>query len=194
MEVTHLSKTYNVRRLQEDDIEQICTLCSGNPQYYRYHPPAVTADSIREDMRALPPGREPQDKYYVGYFAGDGTLLAVMDLILGYPQEWTAFIGFFMVSAARQGTGLGFCTGRRSKRISARAGLYSTAAGRGQGEPTEPRVLDKERVYAGGRGSLHHHGARDINNAVHQRGVPTFWNDIKKLSDFSNRNQIALFL
>ena len=58
-------------------------------------------------MRALPPGREPQDKYYVGYFAGDGTLLAVIDLILGYPQEWTAFIGFFMVSAARQGTGLG---------------------------------------------------------------------------------------
>ena len=107
MEVTQLSKTYNVRRLQEDDIEQICTLCSGNPQYYRYHPPAATADSIREDMRALPPGREPQDKYYVGYFAGDGTLLAVMDLILGYPQEWTAFIGFFMVSAARQGAGLG---------------------------------------------------------------------------------------
>lgn len=107
MEVTQLSKTYNVRRLQEDDIEQICTLCSGNPQYYCYHPPTATADSIREDMRALPPGREPQDKYYVGYFAGDGTLLAVMDLILGYPQEWTAFIGFFMVSAARQGAGLG---------------------------------------------------------------------------------------
>lgn len=107
MEVTHLSKTYNVRRLQDADIEQICTLCSGNPQYYRYHPPAATADSIREDMRALPPGREPQDKYYVGYFAGDGTLLAVMDLILGYPQEKTALIGFFMVSAAHQGTGLG---------------------------------------------------------------------------------------
>ena len=87
MDVTQLSKTYNVRCLQEDDIEQICTLCSGNPQYYRYHPPTATADSIREDMRALPPGREPQDKYYVGYFAGDGTLLAVMDLILGYPQE-----------------------------------------------------------------------------------------------------------
>ena len=66
MDVTQLSKTYNVRCLQEDDIEQICTLCSGNPQYYRYHPPVATADSIREDMRALPPGREPQDKYNVG--------------------------------------------------------------------------------------------------------------------------------
>ena len=30
-----------------------------------------------------------------------------MDLILGYPQEQTAFIGFFMVAAAHQGTGLG---------------------------------------------------------------------------------------
>ena len=60
MEVTQLSKTHNVRRLQDADIERICTLCSGNPQYYRYHPPAVTADSIREDMRALPPGREPR--------------------------------------------------------------------------------------------------------------------------------------
>ena len=29
-----------------------------------------------------------------------------MDLILGYPQEQTAFIGFFMVAAAHQGTGL----------------------------------------------------------------------------------------
>ena len=32
---------------------------------------------------------------------------AVLDLILGYPQEETALIGFFMVDAARQGTGLG---------------------------------------------------------------------------------------
>lgn len=94
MDVTQLSKAYNVRRLQDADIERICALCSGNPQYYRYHPPAATADSIREDMRALPPGRRPQDKCYVGYFAGDGTLLAVMDLILGYPQEKTALIGF----------------------------------------------------------------------------------------------------
>ena len=107
MDVTQLSKTYNVRRLQEDDIEQICTLCSGNPQYYRYHPPAATADSIREDMRALPPGKDARDKYYVGYFAGDGAPVAVMDLILRVPQEQTAFIGFFMVAAVHQGTGLG---------------------------------------------------------------------------------------
>ena len=30
-----------------------------------------------------------------------------MDLVLGYPQDRTALIGFLMVDAGRQGTGLG---------------------------------------------------------------------------------------
>lgn len=57
-------------------------------------------------MQALPPEKTAADKYYVGYFDSGG-LAAVLDLILGYPQEGTALIGFFMVDAARQGTGLG---------------------------------------------------------------------------------------
>ena len=57
-------------------------------------------------MQALPPGKTPEDKYYIGYFAG-GALAAVMDLILRCPREDTALIGFFMVDAGRQGTGFG---------------------------------------------------------------------------------------
>lgn len=107
MEAAGLSKTHHVRCLSEADIGLVYALCRGNLQYYRYHPPLATEDSIRADMRALPPGKDARDKYYVGYFAGDGAPVAVMDLILGYPQEQTAFIGFFMVAAAHQGTGLG---------------------------------------------------------------------------------------
>ena len=106
LDVTRLSASLAVRRLEETDVPQILALCGGNPQYYRYHPPMPSADGIREDMRALPPGKAPEDKYYVGYFAG-GALAAVMDLILRYPREDTALIGFFMVDANRQGTGLG---------------------------------------------------------------------------------------
>lgn len=106
LDVTRLSAPLAVRRLEETDVPQILALCGGNPQYYRYHPPMPSADGIREDMRALPPGKAPEDKYYVGYFAG-GALAAVMDLILRYPREDTALIGFFMVDANRQGTGLG---------------------------------------------------------------------------------------
>lgn len=100
MEAARLSKTYRVRCLCEADIGQVYALCRGNLQYYRYHPPLATEGSIRADMRALPPEKDARDKYYVGYFAGDGAPVAVMDLIPGYPQEQTAFIGFFMVAAA----------------------------------------------------------------------------------------------
>lgn len=106
LDITRLSGELTVRRLGAADVPQILTLCSGNPQFYRYHPPLPSEDGIRADMQALPPGKTAADKYYVGYFDG-GALAAVLDLILGYPQEGTALLGFFMVDAARQGTGLG---------------------------------------------------------------------------------------
>lgn len=146
LDITQLSGELAVRRLGAEDVPQILTLCSGNPQFYRYHPPMASEDGIRADMQALPPEKTAADKYYVGYFDSGG-LAAVLDLILGYPQEGTALIGFFMVDAARQGTGLG------SRLVS------EAAAGRGQRQPAELRILDEERLRAGGRGPLHRDGA-----------------------------------
>lgn len=101
-----ISKTYAVRRLTEHDLPAILALCRTNPLFYKHCPPNVTEDSIRADMQALPPGKTPKDKYYLGYFDGN-RLAAVLDLILGFPNEETAFIGFFMVDAALQGRGVG---------------------------------------------------------------------------------------
>ena len=105
LDIAQLSGELAVRRLGAEDVPQILTLCSGNPQFYRYHPPMASEDGIRADMQALPPEKTAADKYYVGYFDSGG-LAAVLDLILGYPQEGTALIGFFMVDAARQGSRL----------------------------------------------------------------------------------------
>lgn len=96
----------NLRRLNEEDVEQIYHLSSGNELFYRYHPPFVTRASILEDLRALPPGKEPKDKYYLGFFEAE-TLTAVMDLILDYPEKGTAFIGLFMVAREYQNRGMG---------------------------------------------------------------------------------------
>ena len=41
----------------------------------------ATAQSIVDDMNALPPRTTYDDKYYIGYFEGE-KLVAVMDLIL----------------------------------------------------------------------------------------------------------------
>lgn len=106
MDYSSFSDRYRVRRMTEDDTEEIYLLCMGNPLYYRHCPPFVTGESIREDLKALPPGKDLCDKYYLGYYDGE-KLIAVMDLIDGYPDRETAFIGFFMTDASVQNSGIG---------------------------------------------------------------------------------------
>ena len=106
MDILRLSKQYKVRRLAEQDVSDIYLLCSRNKLYYRYCPPFVSEESIRGDMKALPPKVEPENKYYIGFYDKDA-LIGVMDLILGYPDEDTAFIGFFMMDILAQGKGKG---------------------------------------------------------------------------------------
>ncbi len=106
MDLQQLSASYAVRRLTEADIPTVLALQSANPQFYRYHPPLPSEASIREDLAALPPGKTAADKYYAGFFSGE-QLIAVLDLILGYPDAQTAFLGFFMTAAAVQKKGVG---------------------------------------------------------------------------------------
>ena len=63
--INGLSGEYAVRRLAEEDIPEILALCEKNTLYYRYCPPFVSEQSIRDDMNALPPGKTVSDKYYV---------------------------------------------------------------------------------------------------------------------------------
>ncbi len=106
MELLLMSDHWRVQRLTEDNITEIYELCSKNILYYQYCPPFVTKESIAGDMKALPPGKECSDKYYLGYFE-ERKLIAVMDLILGYPDKDTAFIGFFMTDVSAQNKGIG---------------------------------------------------------------------------------------
>lgn len=106
MDISCLSKQYTVRHLTEQEIPEVCSLCSRNELYYRYCPPFVSEESIRCDMEALPPKVKPEDKYYIGFYDGD-RLISVMDLIIGYPDSDTAFIGFFMMDVPAQGKGNG---------------------------------------------------------------------------------------
>lgn len=101
-----LSSKYHVRKLKEEDVETIYDLMVSNPLYYQYCPPQVTKESILEDMVALPPKKTLEDKYYLGFF-DEHHLVAVMDLIYKYPNDQTAFIGFFMMNQEDQGKGVG---------------------------------------------------------------------------------------
>ncbi len=102
----NISAVYDIRRLNEEDIPAIEELCQGNPQFYLYSSARPDRDFIAEDMRTCPPGKTAEDKYYCGLFDENG-LAGVLDLIDGYPDEETAFIGFFMLDQRLQGRGAG---------------------------------------------------------------------------------------
>lgn len=106
MNIKQLSETYDVRKIADSDIEAVYKLCRENTTYYSYCPPMITINGIQKDMAALPPGKAMEDKYYIGFWKGSG-LAAVMDLIDGYPDEHTAYIGFFMMDKHLQSKGIG---------------------------------------------------------------------------------------
>ena len=105
MNISLLSDRFTVRRLDARDVDIVYELSHKNELFYKYHPPFVTKESILDDLRALPPNKGYEDKYYVGFFEQE-TLVAIMDLILACPAPETALIGLFMMNADYQGRGI----------------------------------------------------------------------------------------
>lgn len=100
------SSKYIVKKLTEEDVPGILALCKGNPTYYEYYKVDPSIENIKEDLVALPPNKTMEDKYYVGFYDED-RLVAILDLITGYPNEDIAFIGWFMMNKEFQGAGVG---------------------------------------------------------------------------------------
>lgn len=104
--INKFSNQYSVRFLKENDIDLVIDICNGNPLFYEYTIARPTKENLLEDMRLTPPGIDLKDKYYVGYFDNE-TLVAVLDLIDGWPSKEVAYIGFFMMNHSYQGKNIG---------------------------------------------------------------------------------------
>lgn len=106
IDISKLSSRYEVRKLSDADAGGILKLCEENTQYYLYCEAEPSMEQVLNDLRITPPGVDQKDKYYIGFYQGD-MLIAVMDLIDGYPEQDIAFIGFFMMKKDLQGQNLG---------------------------------------------------------------------------------------
>ena len=144
MQLQSLSRRYTVRQLMETDVDAMLALCSGNPQFYRYHPPMATKASILDDLQAVPPGKTLSDKYFIGFYDGE-TLAAMMDLITGYPNPATAFIGLFMVDAAQQGRGTGSALIADCKRALRAEQFKTLRLAIDEGNPPKQSLLAEKR-------------------------------------------------
>lgn len=134
MEIELLSSAFAVRKLNVEDVELIYDLCCKNEIFYQYHPPFVTRESISEDMAALPPGKDYNDKFFIGFFENE-TLVAIMDLIADYPAKGIAFIGLFMVNLDYQNKGVGTKIIMECIKYLQTSGFYKIRLGVDRGNP-----------------------------------------------------------
>lgn len=105
LNIEKLSGNYQVKNFTEEDIPEIYTLCKENQTYYKHVKMQPTIENLKEVITALPPNRTMEDKFFVGFYNAD-CLVAILDLITEYPNEETAFIGWFMMNKKLQGQGL----------------------------------------------------------------------------------------
>ena len=106
IDISKLSQKYVVRFLNQNDVEDILILCKKNELFYKYTNARPTKENILEDMMVTPPNVDPGDKYYVGFYDANH-LVAILDLIDGWPAKDIAYIGFFMVDLGFQGRDIG---------------------------------------------------------------------------------------
>ena len=97
IDIGRFSSVYELRRLSERYAEAVVEIANGNPSFASYG-----LEEVRRDMGLLPPGKEMEEKYYLGYFEND-EMVGVLDFIDGYPEADTAYIGLFMLSKDVQG-------------------------------------------------------------------------------------------
>lgn len=106
MKISRFSNHYQVRKLADADLEQVLALYQTNPLYFEHFPPLPSMESLANDLVECPPGKELSDKYFLGFWDKE-RLVAILDLIDGYPTAEIAYIGLFMVDSRLAGQGLG---------------------------------------------------------------------------------------
>ena len=107
LDINTLSSDYTVHKITEADIADVYHLCKANRKYYEYAHTKPTLENLTEVITDLPKGTGPENKHFVGFYDEEDHLIAILDLITGYPEEDDAFIGWFMVDADMQRQGIG---------------------------------------------------------------------------------------
>ena len=128
--------------MDDSDADSILELCKENTQYYLYCQARPSREQILNDLHITPPGIDPSAKYYIGFYQRN-TLLAVMDLIDGYPAPGTAFIGFFMMRKEFQGNQAGSAIIQESATYLKTLGMTAIRLGIDKGNPQSTHFWKK---------------------------------------------------
>src|SRR5262249_39780418 len=99
---------YTIRLMGPNDEAQIQALFESDPDYFRLVQGAAPGPAEAKDVLSeLPEGKEYRDKFVYALFDRDGVLAVVIDLLRGYPNDETWYLGLIFVAPTRRDMGLG---------------------------------------------------------------------------------------
>ena len=110
LDIQSLGTSYDVRSITAADIADVVSLARSNRRYYRalgIRPSRSRLTEIFSNVSAEANSHEGTEAHFVGFYDDEDDLVAVLDLICGYPEADDAYIGWFMVDADLQGQGVG---------------------------------------------------------------------------------------
>ena len=105
IDIDALSTVFDVREVHDTAVTDVQLLARSNRRYWRELGERPTIAGLTSIIADVPEGA--REKHFLGFYDEDDGLVAVMDLIIGCPDETGALIRWFMVAADRQRQGIG---------------------------------------------------------------------------------------
>ena len=99
-------KNYVIKKIDEQNMYEVFNLYEKNIEFCQSVSEKPTIDTIKDAMTALPANTSMDKKYFLAFYKTK-KIIAILDIIDGYPDSETAFIGLFMVDKNIQGQGIG---------------------------------------------------------------------------------------
>ncbi len=128
---------YSLRQLTPEELpllQPLCERCAEAMQQNAGLQPGLALEhilglppgpSMAQNLAcALPQGKEYDDKFLLGIFAGPQKLIGVLDVIRDYPTQGEWWLGVLMLDPAQRGKGLGESVCRAVEQWATNAGAH----------------------------------------------------------------------
>jgi ribosomal protein S18 acetylase RimI-like enzyme len=103
------SNQYTIAPISEENLDLVFPVLESNEYFYsrtQHHP--VTKEELAADIYALPPNTSLSQKHFIAFFEKESAdCFAVLDIVEGYPDAKTVYLGFFILKVSSQNKGLG---------------------------------------------------------------------------------------
>ena len=104
----NLKNGYKIENLTLDQLQAVKDLNKKCSDYYVMHEGEQPSEKhALEIFKALPPGKNYEDKFVLGIFKDKNELLGIIDLVKNFPVEGEWMLGLFYLDPEERGQGLG---------------------------------------------------------------------------------------